>query len=235
MTRPAELTVVVPAYREGEGIVPTIEAIENRLSTPHETIVVYDTPDDPTAPVAARLAGVFPAVRPLLNTLGPGAANAVRAGFTAACGELVVVAMADGSDDPEDIERIVAMLRAGADIVSPSRYGPGGSREGGPFLKGLLSRAAGLSLYWTGALPVRDATNAFKGFRRHVLRSVPTESNEAFAYTLELMAKARERGFSLEEFPTRWRDRTTGASNFKVLASLPAYLKWYCRALFRSA
>src|SRR4029077_427304 len=101
--RVPELSVVIPVYREGEAARAVIEGIASRLSMPHEILVVHDEPSDPTVPVVADVARRYPAVRPLLNTLGRGPALALRAGFAAASGTAVVVTMADASDEPGDV------------------------------------------------------------------------------------------------------------------------------------
>ncbi len=56
--------------------------------------------------------------------------------------------MADGSDEPHVVDPMVALARAGADVVAASRYMRGGRQVGGPLLKRLMSRTAGLTLHW---------------------------------------------------------------------------------------
>ncbi len=231
---PTLLSLIVPVFREGEAAAGPLSAIEQNLRVPHETLAVYDFDEDPTVAVVERLARTYPSLCPVRNRIGPGIPNAIRAGFAAARGERLIVTMADGSDDPRDYGRILEAFENGADIVCPSRYRRGGRRIGGPRLAGMLSRLAGLSLHLAGALPVTDATNAFKGYRRRVIDAIPLEGNGGFAYTLELVTKAHAAGCRFDEFPTTWRGRIAGQSNFRLLAWLPAYLKWYFRALFRA-
>ena len=88
-----------------------------------------------------RLAAELPGLRALRNTLGPGVLNAMKAGIAAARAPYVLVSMADGSDEPHVVDRMVALARAGADVVAASRYMRGGRQIGGPRLKRLLSRA----------------------------------------------------------------------------------------------
>ena len=59
--------------------------------------------------------------------------------------------MADGSDDPEQIVDLCNLVDRGVVIAAASRYMSGGQQIGAPQLKSLLSRLAGLSLYWLGA------------------------------------------------------------------------------------
>ena len=109
----------------------------------------------------------------------------------------------------------------------------GGRQIGGPRLKGLISRVAGVSLYWLAGLPTHDATNAFRAYRRDVLTSTPIESPAGFAYTLEITAKAFASGRRITEVPSTWRDRSAGQSRFKLLQWLPYYLRWYFYTLTR--
>jgi hypothetical protein len=151
----------------------------------------------------------------------------MRAGIASARGRFVLVSMADGSDDPRAVDRMVELARSGADVVSASRYMPGGRQQGGPLLKRTLSRIAGLSLHWFGGVATHDPTNNFKLYSRRFLESTTIESKAGFELALELTVKATLAGRQVAELPTTWRDRTAGQSNFKLRAWLPHYLRWY--------
>ncbi len=114
----------------------------------------------------------------------------MRSGIAAARAPYVVVSMADGSDDVEVIDRMVALAQDGADVVAASRYMHGGRQVGGPFLKGLMSRMAGLTLQWFGRVGTHDATNNFKLYSRRYLDTVTIESEGGFELALELTVKA---------------------------------------------
>jgi len=178
-----------------------------------------------------RLQDEIPALRPHLNTLGPGVLHAIRAGFQEARAPYLLVLMADGSDDCRTIDAMVERARRGADVVVASRYMDGGRQLGGPLLKRLLSRLAGLSLYWLGALPVHDATNNFRLYSRRLLTRVDIESRAGFELALELTVKAHALGLEVVEVPTTWVDRAAGRSRFRLWRWLPQYLKWYRRSL----
>ena len=109
-------------------------------------------------------------MRPVLNTLGPGVRYAIEAGMRAAAAPVVVVSMADVSDDFSRLEEMVSRVEAGADVVCASRYMPGGRQIGGPWFKSFLSRAAGVTLHALSGLPTRDPTNSFKAYSREFLR-----------------------------------------------------------------
>ena len=227
-------SLVVPVYNEGDNIAAFCR--ELRKAPPgYELLICHDMPEDDTLPALARLPeGERPAsVRPVLNTLGPGVRFAIEAGMRAAAAPVVVVAMADVSDDLSRLEEMVARVEAGADVVCASRYMPGGRQVGGPPLKSAISRAAGVSLHWLSGLPTRDPTNSFKAYRRDFLRRTPIESTAGFSLGLELTVKAHFSGGRVEEIPSTWTGRTQGKSRFRLAAWLPHYLRWYFWALRR--
>ena len=231
MTTLPALSVVVPVYNEGPNIEAVLRAFEAAVATPHEILVVYDFDEDTTVPVVRALQSEFPDVRPHRNAIGRGVLNALKAGIAEARAPLVLVMMADGSDDPAAVDPMIALADRGADVVAGSRYARGGHQLGGPPAKRLLSRLAGLSLYWLGALPVHDATNNFRLYRRTFLETVRIESEGGFELAIELTVKAHIAGRRLAEVPTTWRDRTAGESRFRLRAWLPRYLRWYLVAL----
>jgi dolichol-phosphate mannosyltransferase len=138
--------------------------------------------------------------------------------------------MADGSDEPHLVDAMVALARDGADVVAASRYMAGGRQFGGPLLKRLMSRAAGLTLHWFAGVRTHDPTNNFKLYARRFLDAVLIESTAGFELALELTVKATLDGRTVAEVPTTWRDRTAGRSNFKLRKWLPHYLHWYRKA-----
>jgi glycosyltransferase involved in cell wall biosynthesis len=227
---PPELSIVIPVYNEPENIGPTLERIRDQVQTPHEVLVVYDFDADTTVPVVRELQRGMPAVRLHRNDLGRGVLNAMRAGIGASDGPMVLITMADGSDEMDRVDDMVRLGREGAAVVAGSRYMKGGRQVGGPLLKRTLSRAAGLSLHWLAGVPIHDATNNFKLYRRDFLDSVQIESTGGFELALELTAKATLSGRRLAEVPTTWRDRTAGQSRFNFRAWLPRYLRWYLHA-----
>jgi dolichol-phosphate mannosyltransferase len=226
-----ELSVVLPVYNEGEAVEPVLRSLSAGIKTPHELVVVYDFDADTTVPVIARLAAEIPNLRGLRNDLGRGVLNAMKAGIAGTNAPYVLISMADGSDEPHVVDPMVAFARDGADVVAASRYMKGGHQVGGPLLKRLMSRAAGLSLHWLAGVPTHDPTNNFKLYRRSFLEKTTIESTAGFELALELTVKATMARRPIAEVPTTWRDRTAGQSNFKLRKWLPHYLHWYFVAL----
>ena len=222
-----DLSIVMPVFKEGEAVEPVLRAMVAGVATSHEILVVYDFDEDPTVPVIARLGPELPTIRGLRNDLGRGVLNAMKAGIAASSGDYVLISMSDGSDEPHVVDPMVALAKDGADVVSASRYMKGGRQLGGPPLKRLMSRTAGLTLHWVAGVPTHDPTNNFKLYSRRFLESVTIESTAGFELALELTVKATLARRRVAEVPTTWRDRTAGQSNFKLRKWLPHYLHWY--------
>jgi dolichol-phosphate mannosyltransferase len=232
----ALMDFIVPVYDEAGNFEAMVRELYEKVPLPKRLLVVYDREEDNTLPVARRLQSEFPDIVLVRNARGHGVLNAIRSGISAATGDVVIVTMADLSDDAAVVPEMVRRIRSGeADIVCASRYMTGGRQIGGPPLKRFLSRMAGLTLYWSGALPVHDATNAFRAYRREVLQSIEIESKAGFEYSLELTAKAQAAGYRIAEVPSTWRDRSAGQSRFRLFQWLPQYLRWYWYALTHRA
>jgi dolichol-phosphate mannosyltransferase len=119
------------------------------------------------------------------------------------------------------------LVERGVVIAAASRYSRGGQQVGGPFLKGLLSRMAGLSLSVFARVGTRDATNSFKAYDVDFVRRVGIASSAGFEIGIELVAKARRARLPVAEVPTIWLERHQGMSNFRLISWLPHYLRWW--------
>jgi glycosyltransferase involved in cell wall biosynthesis len=221
------VSVVITAYNEGEAIVDCLNRVFEAVKMPCEVLVVYDTPDDTTAPYVEKYARTEPRLIPHLNTYGRGPAWAIRSGIDASAADTVVVTMADGCDDPQQIDQLARLVERGVVVATASRYARGGQQVGGPALKVTLSRLAGVSLHWFARVGTRDATNSFKAYSKQFVNEVGIESDSGFEVGLELVAKARRLRRPVAEIPTIWLDRSFGMSNFKLARWLPNYLRWY--------
>jgi glycosyltransferase involved in cell wall biosynthesis len=226
-------SIVIPVYNEGAAIIACLERLIESVTTECEILVVFDTPDDSTREPGEDFARAHPVVKPTLNTYGRGPAHAIRYGIDHSSAPVVVVTMADGSDDATQIDAMIRLVERGVAIAVASRYMAGGSQLGAPFVKSLMSRLAGLSLCWFARVGTHDATSSFKAYDRGFVQRVGIESDAGFEIAIELVAKARRHRLPVAEIPTIWLERTTGESNFKVVKWLPRYLHWYRYAFGR--
>jgi dolichol-phosphate mannosyltransferase len=225
----ARVSVVIPAYNEGGAVAPVLDRIFESVRLPCEVLVVVDTEDDSTIPAVAEYAKKMkePRLQYLVNTYGRGPANAIRYGINAAAAPVAVVTMADGCDDPRQIDDLTRLVERGVVVAAASRYMAGGQQVGGPALKGQLSKLAGRSLRLLAHIGTRDATNSFKAYSADFVRRVGIDSRDGFEIGLELTAKARRMRLPVAEIPTIWLDRQSGMSNFRVARWIPKYLRWY--------
>jgi len=221
------VTVVIPAYNEGDDVIPVLARIGEAVALPAEMLVVVDSEDDSTIPAVERAQQADPRVRWVLNTYGRGPANAIKFGIAAAAAPVVVVTMADGCDDPSQIDSLTRLVERGVVVAAASRYARSGQQVGGPWIKGTLSRLAGLTLHYGARVGTRDATNSYKAYAKSFVEDVGIESDQGFEIGIELVAKARRYRQPVAEIPTIWLDRAFGASNFKLMKWLPQYLRWY--------
>ena len=224
------VSIVIPAYMEGGAVIPVLERIRESTSVSNEVIVVVDDEEDSTVPYVEALSSQHPNVRLVINRIGRGPANAIKVGIADANAPVVVVTMADGCDDPGQIDQLTRLVERGVVVAAASRYARSGQQVGGPLVKGQLSRIAGLSLFHFARVGTRDATNSFKAYSREFLDEVKIESDKGFEIGIEIVAKARRYRQPVAEVPTIWLDRVIGESNFRLAAWLPRYIKWYVYA-----
>jgi UDP-N-acetyl-D-mannosaminuronic acid dehydrogenase len=227
------LDIVIPVYNEGGNILRTLAALEEFVRTSSRVLICYDFSEDNTlAAIREQWHGKLTIV--LVRNERRGAHGAVMSGLRASTAPYVVVYPADDHYNAAILDEMVGKAREGNEIVCASRFMPGGSMVGCPWLKAWLVRVAAFTLYWFAGLPTRDPTSGFRLFSRRVIDLVPVESSKGFSYSLELLAKTHRLGWPIAEVPARWFERNVGQSRFRVLRWLPAYLRWYVFA-FASA
>lgn len=228
-----KLSIVIPVYNEGDVITKTITNLESSVATNHELLIVFDMPEDSTVPPVKKLQKRFKNIKLVKNKLGKGALNALKTGLSEAKGEAICIMMADMTDDPKVIDKMMKKYNRGFEVVAASRYMKGGHQIGGPVLKQLLSRGAGLSLHYLIGIPTHDVTNSFKLYSKNFIKKTKIESNGGFELGIELAVKAFTNGYKITEVPTTWT-YLSKESRFYLRKWLPNYIKWYVWAIKRS-
>lgn len=222
------IDIVAPVYNEAGNVEKLFDEIEKEIKTEKRVSIIYDFDEDNTLPIVNQIADNYSfQIRQVKNDLGHGALNAIITGFRNAEYDKVLVVMADLSDKLDVVDVMAAKLDEGFDLVCGSRYMKGGKQNGGPFLKSLFSRTAGLSLHYFTRIPTHDVTNSFKMYSKRLLDNITIESSGGFEIGLEITVKAYTQGYSIAEVPSEWFDRTEGTSNFHMWKWMPKYLKWY--------
>ncbi len=143
-------------------------------------------PGDKTSDYVHRVSEGNPDIR-VHERLGKrGVGDAVRTGIGMAKGEVLVVAMGDQSEDPNEIVRL-AKSCVDYDIVFANRFKHGKPR-GYPFVKYVANRSCNYAVKWIAGIPYSDTTNAFKAYRLETLRRVQLTS-DGFEIFLEIPLK----------------------------------------------
>src|ERR1019366_2173683 len=231
MAAPPRLDIVIPVHNEGANILQTLRSIARDVKTPLRVLICYDREDDDTLPAIRNNREAFGELAiDFVRNRGRGAHDAVVAGFAASEAPFAIVFPADDDYNAVIIDAMVARAETGCDIVCASRFMPGGSMVGCPWLKALLVRAGNFTLYHLARLPTQDASNGFRLFSRRTLDEIAIESDRGFCYSIELLVKCHRLGWKIGEVPANWFERKHGSSRFQVLRWLPAYLRWYAYA-----
>lgn len=225
-----KLYIIIPARNE-EGIIErTLKELNSKVKSPHNIIVVNDASTDSTVKVVKKYAKDHNNVSVVSTPKGKnGFANALSFGFKMVPEEsFVVPVMADLCDDTRSIDRMYKKMRnTKADVVCGSRYMKGGKKIGGPILQGLFSVLVGKSLYYITGVPTKDVSNAFKMYKKNILKQVKVDPKSGFEVSMEITLQLYFSGAKIEEVPTTWKGRTVGKSKFKLLKRAPRYWKIY--------
>ena len=224
--------LIVPTYNEVENLEALVQAAGKALNkaSPEDFVilVVDDNSPDGTGELADRLAAARDELRVLHRPAKAGLGPAYLAGFAEALtgGAAYVMEMdADFSHDPEDLGRLVAAARDGADLVLGSRYVPGGGVTDWGAVRRLVSRGGSLYARVMLHLPQRDLTGGFKCFRRATLESIDLGSvrSKGYAFQIELTYRAARRGLRVVEVPIVFRERRVGQSKMSSRIALEAF------------
>jgi dolichol-phosphate mannosyltransferase len=218
--------VCLPTYNERENLGPMLRALGDKGV---RVLVIDDSSPDGTGELADRLAAELDHVDVLHREHKEGLGPAYLAGFRHALAdgaELVLEMDCDFSHDPDDVPRLIAAAREGADVVLGSRYVAGGAvRNWGP-LRRFIS--AGGSLYARVVLgaDVRDLTGGFKCYRRQVLEAIDLDAirSKGYAFQIETTYRALRAGFRVVEIPITFVDREVGGS--KMSRAIVAEAIW---------
>ena len=213
-----KVSVVIPVYNEA----PTLaQALQRVLAAPVddqlELIAVDDASSDASPDILARLAQAEPRLKVLRHQANQGKGAALRTGFAAATGDVLLVQDADLEYDPADYPRLLAPIREGrADVVIGSRFladgRPAASSVGhGRRSADFLHRAANRSLTrlsnLMSGLRLTDMEAGYKLFRREVAQGIRIKSDR-FGVEPELVQKVARGKWRVCEVPIAYDGRT---------------------------
>jgi dolichyl-phosphate beta-glucosyltransferase len=208
-----ELSVVVPAYNENVRLPQTLSIVKpylNALGRTWELIIVNDGSTDSTlAVIRAEESLDRSHVRALDLQPNGGKGPAVAAGVAASRGKLVLISDADFSTPVDEWPKLLREIEAGYDVAIGSRAKRGAQVVlSQPFHRVLMGKIFNLIVQVTVLPGFWDTQCGFKLWKGDVARetfaSMKLRGNVAF--DVEVLYRARKRGYRIAEVPVRWFD-----------------------------
>lgn len=212
MDKAAGLSVVVPVKDEAGNVGPLALEIAAALRDegPYEIIFVDDGSTDATAEELLQLKAEMPALRVISHGRNIGQSRAVRTGVSAAKGTIVVTLDGDGQNDPADIPKLLALLRAGLPklgMVSGVRV-----KRQDNFLRRLSSHIGNGVRRWVLNDGAKDVGCSLKAFRRDAYLALPY-FDHMHRFVIALMLRE---GYEVRFVDVNHRPRLRGHSKYNV-------------------
>jgi dolichol-phosphate mannosyltransferase len=227
--RTEKLSILMPVRNEGANLKMVLKIIDALMETPYEVLVIYDSPDDDSIPIANEMQKKHPQIRPLHNKLGRGVINAIKSGVEAAKGKYMLILPADDMGAVFGIQKMLLEIEKGYDLVSATRYANGGKVVGGAISSRFLSRMANKLFVLFAGSKMTDCTVGIKIFTRDAFQSINFECKPVgWAFAFEMAIKAQMMGLKTSEVPIVSINRFYGGtSTFKLNKWISEYIKWF--------
>ncbi len=202
------VSVIIPTLNE-EGSLSWV--LENLPSWVDEVVLVDGLSTDATELLARRM-------RPdavIVHQHRRGKGAALRAGFAAATGDIIVMIDADGSTDPREMGRFVSALKDGADFVKGSRHMKEGGSADFTRLRSLGNKAFVLTANLLYGSRFTDLCYGYCAFWRHHVPALALTA-DGFEIETQLVLGAIKAGFEIREVPSFELERRAGTSNLNA-------------------
>jgi len=203
------VSVVVPALNEAENLPHVLPLIPKSA---HEVLLVDGHSTDDTLEVARRLC---PNIR-IVQQAGRGKGDALRCGFAAATGNIIVTLDADGSNDPAEIPAFVDALLAGADFAKGSRFAQGGGTADMPFYRRWGNGAFVMLVRFFFGGAYTDLCYGYNAFWTHVLPLLELDS-DGFEIESLMNIRALRAGIRIAEVPSFEDKRKYGEGRLRTI------------------
>ena len=204
----ASVSVIVPALNESANLPFVLPRIPSWVE---EIILVNGNSADDTIQVVKS---VRPAVK-IIQQVGKGKGAALKAGFEAATGEIIIMLDADGSTDPAEIPKFCALL-GGADFVKGSRFMQGGGTADMEFYRKFGNAVFKIAVRLLYGGTFSDLCYGYMGFWRAVLPQLAVDSDGFEVETL-MSIRALKAHLRIAEVPSFEYQRLHGKSNLRTL------------------
>jgi dolichol-phosphate mannosyltransferase len=226
------VSIVVPCYNELDNIpkllnefYPVVADLAQKSSV--EVVFVDDGSTDGTWDALVKsLDGSAPSgvqVRFERHMTNRGLGAAIRTGFMAARGEIIVTTDSDGSYRFAEIPRMLGLLTDGVDLVTASPYHPKGGVAGVPGYRLALSQGSSLLYRILVNWNIHTYTALLRAYRRTVVENAVAGANGFLAGT-EILVKAILLGYGVAEHPAVLHSRVHGVSKAKIMHTIRAHL-----------
>jgi glycosyltransferase involved in cell wall biosynthesis len=204
----ARLSVVVPAYNEEATLAQVVGKLLG-LPNLHEVILVDDCSTDCTPEIARDLAEQHPSkIQVIRHKKNAGKSEALKTGFAATSGNIVIVQDADLEYDPDEIAHVISPIARGvADVVFGSRFMVRRAARVLYFYHYLANQGLTfLSNLFTN-MNVTDVETGYKAFRGEIIRNMNITSR-GFGFEIEVTAKIAKLKCVVYEVPISYYGRT---------------------------
>lgn len=207
--RSPTVSVVIPTLNEAENLEHVLPKIPSWVN---EVVLVDGFSTDDTIDVARRL---MPSIHVVMQQ-GRGKGAALRTGFAAASGDIVVMMDADGSTDPDELPAFVGTLLSGADFVKGSRFiqGAGTADMGWMRRFGNWVFVTLVRLLFGGCYS--DLCYGYMAFWRNILPQLAL-SCDGFEIETMMSVRALKAGLRVMEVPSFEEPRIHGNSNLRAI------------------
>jgi dolichol-phosphate mannosyltransferase len=209
--------IIVPTYNERENLPRVVQRLLS-LPVKVDLLVVDGNSSDGTGKLADEFAVKHPEIHVLHETKKSGLGRAYLAGFKWALErqyEFVFEMDGDISHNPDDIPQFLeAAKNQNADLVLGSRYTGGVRVVNWPLKRLLLSRCAGIYVWFITGMPFTDPTGGYKCFRRRALQAIDLDAvkSDGYSFQIEMTHRLWRDGFRIVEVPITFTERMEGHS-----------------------
>ncbi len=228
MASKVEYSIAIPANNEESVLEKTVTDLASVFSKSSdvEILIVNNCSTDKTAEVATKLQNLFSFVRVCDTTNRLGYGVAVKTAIADAKGKYIVFVMADGSELPDDVDRMIQASRANPNsYIFGNRFDKKSVVSGYPRVKRVLNLSANFLISLLFQTNSRDLTNGFKLFiREPLLPHIPKLADD-FSVTLQLSMLVLRSRKSVMNIPNSWIGRYSGQSKFKIAKLILPYLR----------
>ena len=222
MTPSPDISIVVPLYNEEECVerlFKTIKGEAEKLGRSYEIVFVDDGSRDRTFAICEEMAKTDKTLRVVKFRKNYGQTPAMAAGFEAARGEIIVTMDGDLQNNPADMQKILAKMDEGFDVVSGWRY----DRQDDFFTRTFPSRIANWLISTFTGVRLHDYGCSLKGYRSRFLKPIRfySDMHRFFPAIVATLAGARTAEIPVSHFPRKTGKSKYGLSRiFLVIADL---------------